>query len=90
METVTFCLNERRFDQDGQAYTFQEHVEFYGFQIGQTRWKTNSAEQPVDTIAVHPESRAEQPRDINSAAQADGITSSSVSSLPRSPLDITD
>ena len=81
METVNFGLNERRVDQDGQAYTFQEYLEFYGSQSGKTRWKTNSAEQPVDAIVGRPESRAEQHGNINSAAPPVDITASSVSSV---------
>ena len=37
--------------------------------VALTRWQTNSAEQPVDTIVGHPQSRAEQSGDINSAEQ---------------------
>ena len=81
METVNFGLNERRVDQDGQAYTFQEYLEFYGFQSGKTRWKSNSAERLVDAIVGRPESRAEQHGNINSDAPPVDITASSVSSV---------
>jgi len=69
MEELNVDLNERRVDGDGEAYTFKDYVDFYGFKIGLTRWQTNSAEQPVDTIVGHPDSRAEQSGDINDAEQ---------------------
>ena len=54
-------LSERRVAWDGAAYTFAEYADHYGFQSAHDLWQTNSAEQPVDTIVGHPESRAEQP-----------------------------
>ena len=74
MEAVSLNLTERRVAWDGEAYTFTEYAEFYGFQRALTFWQTNSAEQPVDTIVGHPGSHAEQPGDINSAAQPVDIT----------------
>jgi hypothetical protein len=82
MEALSLNLTERHADGDGQAYTFAEYADFYGFQSALTFWHTafvwlpNGAEQPVDTIVGHPESRAEQPGDINSAAQPVDITAS--------------
>ena len=69
---VLLNLKERRVAMDGAAYTFEEYVDYYGFQKALTLWQTNSAEQPVDTIVGHPESHAEQPGDINSAEQPVG------------------
>jgi hypothetical protein len=92
MEALSLNLTERRVVWDGETYTFEEYVDFYGFQSALTRWQTNSAEQPVDTIVGHPESRAEQPGDINSAAQPVDLTASSVSSvvMARKPPSIED
>ena len=81
MEELSLDLNDRRVDGDGEAYTFEEYVDFYGFKSALSRWQTNSAEQPLDTIGGNPESRAEQPGDINSAAQPVHITARSLSSV---------
>ena len=69
MEASSINLNERRVAQNGEAYTFAEYVDFFGFQHALTLWQTHSAEQPVDTTGGPPESRAEQPGDMNSAEQ---------------------
>ena len=56
MEELSLDLNERRVDGDGVAYTFEEYVDICGFSLEEqlcvaalSRWRTNSAEQPVDT-----------------------------------------
>jgi hypothetical protein len=75
MEALSIDLTERRVALNGEAYTVTEYAEFYGVERGLTFWETatvwlpNSAEQPVDTILGHPESRAEQHGDATSAAQ---------------------
>ena len=65
-------LSDRRVAGNGEAYTFAEYVDYYGFQSALSLWQTNSAEHPVDTIVGHLESRAEHPRDINSAEESVG------------------
>ena len=73
MQALSIDLTERRVALNGEAYTFTEYAEFYGVERGLTFWETatvwlpNSAEQPVDTILGHPESRAEQHGDATSA-----------------------
>jgi len=84
MEELSLDLNEGRVVGDGVAYTFEEYVDICGFSLEEqlcvaalSRWRTNSAEQPVDTIGANPESLAEQHGDINSAAQPVHLTASS-------------
>ena len=88
MEELSLDLNEGRVVGDGVAYTFEEYVDICGFSLEEqlcvaalSRWRTNSAEQPVDTIGANPESLAEQHGDINSAAQPVHLTASSLSSV---------
>ena len=88
MEELSLDLNEGRVVGDGVAYTFEEYIDICGFSLEEqlcvaalSRWRTNSAEQPVDTIGANPESLAEQPGDINSAAQPVHLTASSLSSV---------
>ena len=45
-----FC--DSRVAWDGEAYTFAEYADFYGFQNAMTLWQTNSAEQPASAEGV--------------------------------------
>ena len=90
MEELSLDLNEGRVVGDGVAYTFEEYVDICGFSLEEqlcvaalSRWRTNSAEQPLDTIGANPESLAEQHGDINSAAQPVHLTASSLSSVAK-------
>ena len=85
MEASSINLNERRVAQNGEAYTFAEYVDFYGFQHALTLWQTHSAEQPVDTTRGPPESRAEQPEDMNSAEQPVDTIIGPLSLVPHRP-----
>ena len=58
--TLSLNLTERRVARDGDAYTFAEYADFYGFQSALTLWQTNSAEQPVDINRIHLQNTAEQ------------------------------
>ena len=60
MEALSLNLAERRVACDGEAYTFKEYVDFYGFNA-LSRWQTSSAEQPVDTIVGQSESKRKGP-----------------------------
>ena len=58
--TLSLNLTERRVAREGNAYTFAEYADFYGFQSALTLWQTNSAEQPVDINRIHLQNTAEQ------------------------------
>ena len=60
MEALSLNLAERRVACDGEAYTFKEYVDFYGFNA-LSRWQTSSAEQPVGTIVGQSESKRKGP-----------------------------